>query len=117
MAMAKTLLAAVCICLLLLSGCEFDHTATGPLRDEPVSVERGQVERANIEFDMGAGEMTLRSGADKLLEGHFEYNVPSWKPQVRTSINGSHATITIKQPAHGHTGGNRRYLWDLTLNN
>ena len=28
-----------------------------------------------MELDMGAGELTLRGGAAKVLEGRFEYNV------------------------------------------
>jgi hypothetical protein len=102
---------------LLLAACDFDQTATGPLKDEPFSLDRGSVDRANIELNMGAGEMKLRGGAEKLIEGRFEYNVPAWKPQVQTSINGTHATVTIRQPEHFNVGGHKRYVWDLQLNN
>ncbi len=104
--------------LLLLTGCEFDHgVVTGPMRDEPVSINLGTAERANVELNMGAGEMTLRGGAQKLLEGRFEYNVPSWKPKVTNSVVGSHAAVTIQEPDSVRPGGNRRYAWDLELNN
>jgi hypothetical protein len=101
---------------LLLGACDFEHVATGPLRDEPVSIEGGKAERANVELDMGAGEMTVRGGGAKLLEGRFEYNVEAWKPIVKSSIGGSHATLTIQQPSHVHAIGNQRYVWDLQLN-
>ncbi len=65
---------------------------------------------------MGAGEMKLRGGAQKLLEGRFEYNVAAGKPTVRQSVSGSHATVTIQEPQNVRLGGNRRYLWDLELN-
>ncbi len=107
----------IAIPALLLVACEFDQTETGPLKEEPFSIDRGGVERANIELNMGAGEMNVRGGAAKLMEGRFEYNVPGWKPEVQTSINGTHATITIRQPEHHRLGGNRRYVWDLQLNN
>jgi hypothetical protein len=101
--------------LLLVAACEFDHAVTGPLRDEPVAIDSANAERANLELDMGAGEMKLRGGSAKLLEGRFEYNVDAWKPIVRSSLNGSHATVTIKQPEHSRLGGNTHYLWDLQL--
>ncbi len=87
------------------------------MRQDPVSIDKNGAERANIEFDMGAGELTLRGGAQKLLDGHFEYNVPEWKPKVTVSENGSSATITIREPEHVRLGGNQRYRWDLALNN
>lgn len=106
----------VAVPALFLVACEFDHTETGPLKEEPFSLDRGSVQRANIELNMGAGEMNVRGGAAKLIEGRFEYNVPAWKPQVQTSINGTHATVTIRQPEHFNMGGNKHYIWDLQLN-
>ncbi|MGA8030237.1 MAG: toast rack family protein [Bryobacteraceae bacterium] len=106
----------VAACVFVLAGCEFDHVVTGPLRDEPVSIEKGSAERANIELNMGAGEMNLRGGAQKLIEGKFEYNVAEWKPIVHSSGIGSHATINIEQPQHANFGGHTRYRWDLQLN-
>lgn len=102
--------------LTALAACEFDHPAAGPLQTQPVSIDLGKADHANVELNMGAGEMKLRGGAEKLLEGRFEYNVPEWKPIVQSSIGGPHATVTIKEPEHVQTRGNRRYLWDLELN-
>jgi len=103
---------------LLLTACNFDYNArrTGPLRDEPIEIGGDNVERANVELDMGAGELKLRGGATKTLEGRFEYNIEGGKPLVKSSMNGSHATITIREPEHLRLGGHQRYLWDLQLN-
>lgn len=104
--------------VVLLTGCiELSHTPAGPLRDEPVSIELGGADRADVELDMGAGQLTVRGGAQKLMEGTFEYNVPDWKPRVQTSTNGAHATVTIKEPEHVRLGGNQQYAWNLSLNN
>ena len=65
---------------------------------------------------MGAGQMTIGGGADKLVDGTFTYNVDSWKPSVVTTTNGSHATVTIKQPSGTHSAGHTKYAWDLNLN-
>ena len=110
------LLAAITACVLVLAGCEFDQTVTGPLRDEPVSIDGGHADHANVELNMGAGEMNLRGGAEKLVEGRFEYNVPDWKPKVYSSTSGPYATVTIREPHDVRMGGNRRYRWDLALN-
>jgi hypothetical protein len=102
---------------LLLTGCiELSHTATGPLREQPVSVDLNGAQRADVELDLGAGELNVNGGAQKLMEGTFQYNVPQWEPTVHTSANGSHATITIKEPEHVRLGGNQKYKWDLTFN-
>ncbi len=112
----QVIYASVVVCAIVLAGCGFDHPNTGPLREDPVSIELGNAERANIELDMGAGEMKVRGGAQKLLEGTFKYNVPDWKPTVHNSTAGSHATVTIQQPSHTGFGGDTHYIWDLKVN-
>lgn len=102
--------------VLLLSSCEFDNTQPGPMRDDPVSVDLANAERANVQFNMGAGELVLRGGASKLLEGHFEYNGDRAKPLVRADEVGSHATVTVREPDHPHFSGKEHYLWNLQLN-
>lgn len=99
-----------------LSGCEFDNAVTGPVKNEAISLDLNKAQSANINFEMRAGELDLRSGTAKLLEGHVEYNVPSWQPRVTDNNNGQTADVTITQPEDGHTGGNTRNRWDFTLN-
>lgn len=106
----------VAVSALILVACEFDTTPTGPLQEEPFSLDRGSVERANIQLNMRAGEMKLHGGAGKLIEGRFEYNVVAWKPQVQSSLNGTHATVTIQQPQAYNMRGNKRNVWELRLN-
>ncbi len=106
----------VALAAILLTACDVETRATGQLRDEPVEISGDGVERANVELDMGAGEMRLGGGASKILEGRFEYNSDVLKPLVKSSISGSHATITIRQPERVRLAGNQRYKWDLQLN-
>jgi N-terminal domain of toast_rack, DUF2154 len=101
---------------LLLTACHIDHPEAGPLEDIPISIDKGNADHANIELDMGAGEMTLRSGTEKLIDGRFEFNVPGSKPMVRSSVNGSHATVTIQEPHDVRHFGNQRNIWNLQLN-
>jgi hypothetical protein len=101
--------------MVVLGACEFRHAEIGPMREEPVSIDLGNIERANVRLELGAGELRLRSGAGKLVRGRFEYNVPAWKPQVNYSANGASADLTIRQP-HGTGGfGDTRNIWDLEL--
>jgi len=106
---------AIALSCLWLGGCGFDDAVTGPNRNEPISLDAGSAERANIELNMGAGQMNVSGGAAKLVDGHFEYNVDALKPIVTSSLNGTSATLTIKQPSGVH-GGRKHYVWDLQLN-
>jgi hypothetical protein len=105
---------AVTMSCLWLGGCGFDDVETGPERNDPISLDAGKAERANVELNMGAGQMIVGGGSAKLLDGHFEYNVDAWKPEVTSSINGASATVAIKQPS-GMRGGKKHYVWDLQL--
>jgi hypothetical protein len=113
---SRLLSMAVMPCLFVLTGCQFDNGDTGRLHDEPVSIDLGHADHANVELDMGAGEMMLRGGAEKLLEGRFQYSLAGWRPKVQSSTSGSYATITIREPEDVRLHGRRRYLWDLVLN-
>jgi hypothetical protein len=106
--------------LLLLSGCGFDsQERLVPLVDQPVSIEAGTADRANVELDMTAGELRLSGGASKLLEGTLEYNETRFKPRITSSTSGAHATVTLRQSdaEEGSTkwGGNAKNTWDLQL--
>lgn len=112
----RPFLAVVAGCL-WLSGCGFDDmVATGPERHDSIHLDSAGIERSNIELNMGAGQMNLAGGAQKLVEGTFTYNVEAWKPIVTNTTNGTHAAVTIKQPHSGHGGGKTKYTWDLNLN-
>jgi hypothetical protein len=100
-----------------LTACQFDSTPAGPTRETSIHIDRGNAERASVDLNMAAGEMIVRGGASKLIDGRFEFNVPSWEPRVDSSNNGSLTVIKIRQPKNAHLGGHRHYLWDLQLNN
>lgn len=113
--MNKTICGGLLAISVLLGGCEFDRTVTGPMKEDTISLDLNNAQRANVELDMPAGELTVRGGAAKLLQGHVEYNVPAWRPEVVNNNNGQTATVVVRQPEHGH-GGNRRNRWDIELN-
>lgn len=111
------LLLAAIPALSFFTACNMPEVKTGPMRDEPISIDLGNAERANIELDFGAGQLNLKGGGDNLISGKFKYNSDALKPIVQSSRNGSHAVVTIKQSSnHGGLGGHATNEWDLQLN-
>jgi N-terminal domain of toast_rack, DUF2154 len=105
--------------LLSLTGCVIDHTRTGSLEYSSESVEFDNSEQVRVDLVMGAGDLRLTDGAQKLVRADFSYNVPSWKPEVRYTRDGARGTLSIKQPGSHHTStlGKTQYRWDLQLSN
>lgn len=116
--MKTTFISASALCgLLLMAACDFDRIQPGPLISEPVSIDGGTADRANVELNMSAGELKVSGGGNKLLEGTIDYNVPRWKPEITSSLNGVHATVTVRQSGSGGGLGHTRNDWDLQLAN
>lgn len=110
-----TLVFSAMLPVLFLAGCdEAGHFE--PTRTEPISIDAGNADRANIELDMGAGQLDVNGGSNKIIEGDFSFNVSSYKPVVTSTVNGSHAVITIKQNSHSHNlSGGGHNVWNLKL--
>jgi hypothetical protein len=101
----------------LLAGCHLGCTAAGETRHEMKSVELDKSEMVRVEIRMGAGELHVKSGTPKLLEGEFAYNVPEWKPVVDYRAGSSRSELTISQPDNSGTRFRGTvYTWDLKLN-
>jgi hypothetical protein len=102
--------------LSILGACDFRPPEGGAVQTENVAVPVGTAQRSNIELDLGAGELTFHGGSAALLEGSLEYNVPSWRPEIRTSVIGSATDVTIKQPEGHPSMGHVHYKWQLSAN-
>ncbi len=97
------------------SACTVSSVPTGPLQYDSSVVERGDAQSARVNLNIGAGELKVSSGTEKLMRAYFTYNVPQFKPEVRSSVNGGVAEISISQPSsHAHFG-NAKYEWDVRL--
>ena len=84
----------------------------GPLTRENHTIERGAATRARVEIDMGAGELTVQSGAAQLLEGEFEFNLPALKPAIAYAVEGSTGLLKVSQ---GSASGSYENKWHLSL--
>jgi len=65
---------------------------------------------------MGAGELTVRGGSPKLMEGEFTYNRPVMRPLVHYDASGFRGHLLVEQSNHGHVRTTSNNRWDLRLN-
>ncbi|HEY3742435.1 MAG TPA: toast rack family protein [Bryobacteraceae bacterium] len=89
----------------------------GPVKTDHVAIDLDKAEIVNTKLHMGVGEMTVKGGATKLMEGDFSYSIPSWKPEIKYSSTGFRGTLTIDQPskAKGLSSNAGDYKWDIKL--
>lgn len=111
-------LLAIIAIMALVTGC-VEAPDVGAVESESKSVDLGGAESVRVEIKMGAGELKVAGGADKLLEADFVYNVVEWRPEVEYSVSGSKGQLTIQQPSDvvDVPASEVRYVWDLMLNN
>jgi hypothetical protein len=101
---------ALCLC-----GCVIE--TAGPTQHDFRSIELDKSELVRVDLNMGAGNLRVDGGTQKLMRADFTYNVPSWKPYVRYTGGGSHGTLSIEQPSHHQAHmGHTKYEWDVRLN-
>jgi hypothetical protein len=99
--------------VLCLTGCTMEKP--GPLQSDFRVIERDDSEALRVSLNMGAGELRVGSGTQKMLRADFAYNQASWKPTVHYSSAAKVGTLRIEQPSGVKTLGNSRYEWDLRL--
>lgn len=109
------------LALLMLSGCNIQvgeggrAGKPGRIEVEQRSVDKTKVEMVRVELTMNAGEMRIQGGAEKLMEGRFEYNVPAWKPEIRYDATGFRGRLLVKQGSASASLGESRNKWDIKL--
>jgi hypothetical protein len=88
------LINVVLLAALLLASCSSDDVKVGELRTESKSVELGDAKSVRAEINMGAGDLEVTGGAEKLLEADFTYNVAKLKPEVEFTAG----TLVVQHP-------------------
>jgi hypothetical protein len=92
-------------------------TDTGQLQEDSTSIPLEGVEEVAVNLRMGAGEMTIGSGSEMLMEADFAYNVSDWEPTIDYSVSGDQGTLFIEQPEVERLGiNNYIYEWNLRFN-
>jgi hypothetical protein len=81
------------------------------------SVELAGAQSARVQLELGAGELWVEGGSNKLMDADFHYSVRSWKPEIKYDVSAGRGYLTLRQPpVHGFNTGNRENRWDLRLN-
>lgn len=98
---------------LLAAGCvRYDRQDTTEAR----SVEAGGATSAQVEVEMGAGELRIEGASGKLLDADFRYSVPEWKPEIRYNVSAGRGYLSVRQaPNRAFAAGNQDNRWDLRL--
>jgi hypothetical protein len=88
---------------------------TGPTETTEISEAAPDAKVAEVNLEMGAGNLTVSGGSDKLISGTIATNVAEWKPVIMR--DGS--AITIQQGVADNTIGipdkDVKNEWDLKL--
>jgi hypothetical protein len=113
------LIKIVFLAALLLASCTPKPVLrVGELQTESQSVELGDAKSVSVKIKIGAGDLKVNGGAEKLLGADFTYNVAELKPEVK--LTGG--TLVIWEP--GNEGQidwrgitDFRNEWSLRLNN
>src|SRR5919107_5099679 len=90
----------------------------GKMQRESKSVDPENADSARAQLKMGAGELNLTGGADKLMEADFSYNVSKWKPKVSYDVSGKKGELVVEQgsASGGDLSGGARNEWDISMN-
>ena len=83
----------VLIAGLLLAGCN-SGAKVGALQSVSQLVDLGDAKSVRVEINLGAGDLEVTGGAEKLLEADFTYNVAKLKPKVEYTDG----TLVVRQP-------------------
>lgn len=113
----RLVIVLVLMTTLLLAACS-SAPRVGELQTGSRSVALGDTEPVRVEIVMGAGNLEVSGGADKLLEADFIYNVAKLKPEMEYTAG----TLVLSQPeANGLPAlqgiTDFRNEWDLRLYN
>jgi hypothetical protein len=89
----------------------------GDLQRQSQSVDVEEARSVRVDLRMGAGELNLTGGADRLMEADFFYNVADWKPEVDYEVSGDTGELSVKQDIiAGVPVGEARNEWDIHFN-
>jgi len=87
------------------------------LQSDSPSVDLENARSVRADLRMGAGELKVTGGADRLMEGDFSYNVAEWKPKLNYDVSRTTGELSVRQgQGKGIPGGNLRNKWDLRFN-
>ncbi len=112
---SRFLTPALGVSCLWLAACGPQWGPPGPERTETRSIELDKSEEVRVDLKMGAGELRVHGGSDKLMEGRFTYNRLRLRPEISYDAGGFRGHLVVEEPHHVGSAS-PRYVWDLTFN-
>ena len=106
---------ALWLSLIVLCGCDARLEPPGPAHTENRSVDLDHSEFVRVELKMDAGELSVRGGSPKLMDGEFTFRGLSSQPEIHYDASGFRGRLRIEEPSGVHSARSR-YRWDLRLN-
>ena len=111
------LIALIFFIALMMTGCA-PRARVGSLRTVSKAVEVGDAKLVRVEIYLGAGDLKLTGGAEKLLEADCNYNVAELTPEMEFTDG----VLVLRQPdVEGLPAlqniTDYRNVWELRLNN
>lgn len=100
------------------AGCLFTWSS-GSMQTRTETIPLEGMDKVVVELRMGAGELSIQSGSDALMEGEFRYSDSDYAPVIDYTTNsGSAGELIIEQEeiTQFNLGNDYRLEWDLTFN-
>jgi hypothetical protein len=117
-------LLSVLVTVMMVTGCitsdndDDDLVKPGDLVTEDESTELGTAEAVKVYLAQSSGALDVSSGAAKLMEASFKYNIDKWKPEISYKEVGGAGNLSVVQPATDlRVATGARNEWDITLSN
>ena len=95
---SKFLTPALGASCLWLAACGPQWGPPGPERTETRSIELDKSEEVRVDLKMGAGELRVHGGSDKLMEGRFTYNRLRLRPEISYDSGGFRGHLVVEEP-------------------
>jgi hypothetical protein len=99
---------------LLFGGLAGTAVAAKPAKVEERSVQGGSARTVQVELAMQPGNLTIRGGANHLLDARFDYRPPAWKPRLSYTVSGTCGHLVVRQPRLQSVKSGRN-TWDVRL--
>ena len=101
--------------MLSAAGCNVLTSDPGPTQTAKEEVDAGKAESVRAEIHMGAGELHLNGGGEKLMAASFRYSEAIGRPAVRYNLTDSRGRLTVESPKEGSSTGKTVNEWNLRL--
>jgi len=97
----QTPVIALVFSMFLLSSCEFSSSsneASGEVRQVSQAIQRDEVESVRTSIAISAGRLTVRGGANNLVDTEISFSNSDWEPEIEYTSSGNTGRLRIEQP-------------------